>query len=78
VTTPCETYGHSYHSAGNYSFARDEKGKAFRGGQEWHGAAKFTILVCGKCGDTIERQIGPPLEDRAQKISKPQADAAKA
>ncbi len=68
--TPCQTHGHNYHHVG-YVFARDARGIAFRGGREWHGEAKFAVLVCGKCGETIERQIGPPLEDRAQhKVAK--------
>jgi hypothetical protein len=63
--SPCTLFGHNYHAL-NYSFARDADGKAFRGGTEWHAAAKFAILVCGKCGDSIEREIGPALDDRTQ------------
>lgn len=67
IKTVCATYGHAYHAA-NYMFSRDATGKAFRGGTEWHGAEKFAIFVCGKCGDAVERKIGPLLEDRAQRV----------
>lgn len=73
--TVCEVYGHAYHAA-NYMFSRTNSGKPFRGGPEWHGAAKFAIFVCGKCGSSIECQIGPALEDRAQLFKRPKTDGA--
>jgi hypothetical protein len=50
---------HHYH-ASNMVYAKDSAGIPFRGGN-WHAAAKYTVFVCGKCLDTKEVCIAPPL-----------------
>lgn len=66
----CKERGEHYYFALNYTFARDEKGVAFKG-PEWHQAAKFVTLFCSRCGETKEVQSCPRLELRKPKFDKP-------
>jgi hypothetical protein len=59
----CATEGHNFHSQ-SYVYARDEKGIAFKGGNDWHVARKYTQLFCSRCGITFEVEVCPHLERR--------------